>query len=119
MLRGVNDRKVHAEALSRLLAARGAHVNLIPYNPVAGLPFERPDTDAINRFVAILRNSNVSVTVRKTKGRAIDAACGQLRRRLNQDQRGNQEAEASHGFDTGLAVTAMAESNRPGSVVSP
>ena len=42
--------------------------------------------EAIRRFVAILRNWNVSVTVRKTKGRAIDAACGQLRRRLDQTE---------------------------------
>src|SRR4029077_10852800 len=79
LLRGVNDRRADAEALCRLLVARRAHVNLIPYNPVAGLPFERPEAEAINGFVATLRNSNVSVTVRKTKGRAIDAACGQLR----------------------------------------
>jgi 23S rRNA (adenine2503-C2)-methyltransferase len=84
LLGGVNDRRAHAEALSRLLVTRGAHVNLIPYNPVAGLPYERPDAEAIKRFVAILRNSHVSVTVRKTKGRAIEAACGQLRRRLSQ-----------------------------------
>ena len=75
LLGGVNDQKAHAEALGRLLAARGAHVNLIPYNPVAGLPFERPDTEAINRFVAILRHSNVSVPCGKTKGRTIDAYC--------------------------------------------
>ena len=86
LLRGVNDRSTDARDLGRLLAARGAHVNLIPYNPVADLPFERPDRETISRFVAILRQWNVSVTVRKTKGRAIDAACGQLRRRLDQDR---------------------------------
>jgi 23S rRNA (adenine2503-C2)-methyltransferase len=64
------------------MATRRAHVNLIPYNPVASLSFDRPDPEAVSRFVAILRNQGVSVTVRKTKGRAIDAACGQLRRRL-------------------------------------
>ena len=85
LLRGINDRRTDAIALSRLLAARQAHVNLIPYNPVAGLTFERPQIEAINRFVAILRDANVSVTVRKTKGRTIDAACGQLRRRLDRD----------------------------------
>ena len=51
LLRGVNDQQADAEALGRLLAAREAHVNLIPYNPVAGLPFERPDPETINRFV--------------------------------------------------------------------
>ncbi len=82
LLSGINDRPADAQALGRLLAARRAHVNLIPYNPVAGLPYGRPEPEAIDRFVAILRDRGVSVTVRKTKGRAIDAACGQLRRRL-------------------------------------
>ncbi len=82
LLSGINDRPVDAKALVRLLAARRSHVNLIPYNPVAGLPYGRPDPEAVDRFVAILRDKGISVTVRKTKGRAIDAACGQLRRRL-------------------------------------
>jgi 23S rRNA (adenine2503-C2)-methyltransferase len=82
LLKGINDRAVDAQALARLLATRRAHVNLIPYNPVAGLPYGRPEPAAIDRFVATLRGRGVSVTVRKTKGRAIDAACGQLRRRV-------------------------------------
>ena len=80
LLSGINDGSADAKALARLLAARRAHVNLIPYNPVAGLPYGRPEPEAVDRFVAILRDRGVSVTVRKTKGRAIDAACGQLRR---------------------------------------
>jgi 23S rRNA (adenine2503-C2)-methyltransferase len=81
MLRGINDRPEDARALSKLLARRKAHANLIPYNPVAGLPFERPAPESIRRFVETLRSAGVSVSVRKTKGTAIDAACGQLRRR--------------------------------------
>src|SRR3954454_734168 len=82
LLRGVNDRAEDAHALAHLLAARKAHVNLIPYNPVEGLPFERPSAASIQRFVEIVRSRRVSISVRKTKGREIDAACGQLRRRL-------------------------------------
>ncbi|HEU5117249.1 MAG TPA: 23S rRNA (adenine(2503)-C(2))-methyltransferase RlmN [Isosphaeraceae bacterium] len=82
LLRGVNDRQEDAEALGRLLANRKAHANLIPYNPVPGLPFDRPEPESIQRFVEILKRRGVSVTVRKTKGRPIDAACGQLRRRV-------------------------------------
>lgn len=81
LLGGVNDRVEDARALAELMSTRSAHVNLIPYNPVAGLEFERPSDAAIERFTAILRSRSVSVTVRKTKGRVIDAACGQLRRR--------------------------------------
>ncbi len=82
LLRGVNDRAEDAAALGSLLEARKAHVNLIPYNPVAGLPFERPSPEAVRRFADSVRARGVSVSVRKTKGREIDAACGQLRRRL-------------------------------------
>ncbi|WP_406694535.1 23S rRNA (adenine(2503)-C(2))-methyltransferase RlmN [Singulisphaera sp. Ch08] len=82
MLRGINDRVEDARALADLLAARKAHVNLIPYNPVATLPYERPFPSVIQKFVSIVRGRGVSVSVRKTKGREIDAACGQLRRRF-------------------------------------
>lgn len=82
LLHQINDRLQDAQELARRLRGRKAHVNLIPYNPVAGLPYERPNPGAIRQFVATLRDRGVSVTVRKTKGRAIDAACGQLRRRL-------------------------------------
>ena len=85
LLRGINDRATDAQALARLLWNRRAHVNLIPYNPVEGLPYERPDPERVRQFTKILRDGSVSVTVRKTKGRAIDAACGQLRRRLDQN----------------------------------
>jgi 23S rRNA (adenine2503-C2)-methyltransferase len=82
LLRGLNDRPEDAEALGRLLARRKAHANLIPYNPVPGLPYDRPEPESVRRFVDTLRRRGVSVTVRKTKGRPIDAACGQLRRRV-------------------------------------
>jgi 23S rRNA (adenine2503-C2)-methyltransferase len=82
LLGGINDRPQDSLALARLLARRKAHANLIPYNPVPGLPFRRPSPAAIQAFVDALRKQGVSVTVRKTKGQAIDAACGQLRRRL-------------------------------------
>jgi 23S rRNA (adenine2503-C2)-methyltransferase len=82
LLRGINDRPEDAAALADLMEWRKAHVNLIPYNPVAGLLFERPAPEAVEWFVRTLRSRRVSVTVRKTKGREIDAACGQLRRRF-------------------------------------
>jgi 23S rRNA (adenine2503-C2)-methyltransferase len=84
LLRGVNDRAEDATALAGLLQGRKAHVNLIPYNPVRGLPFERPTPVSIDRFAGILRSRRVSVSVRKTKGQEIDAACGQLRRRFDE-----------------------------------
>lgn len=82
LLGEVNDRPEHAAALAQLLAKRKAHANLIPYNPVAGLPYRRPSPANVDQFVAVLRSRGVSVSVRKTKGQSIDAACGQLRRRV-------------------------------------
>jgi 23S rRNA (adenine2503-C2)-methyltransferase len=80
VLGGVNDAEANAEELGRLLGGRRAHVNLIPFNDVDGLPFRRPTDEALTTFVARLRRHGISVKVRKRKGSEIDAACGQLRR---------------------------------------
>ncbi|HEY1858735.1 MAG TPA: 23S rRNA (adenine(2503)-C(2))-methyltransferase RlmN [Gemmataceae bacterium] len=80
LLGGVNDSSENADELARLLRGRHAHVNLIPFNPVKGLPYHRPPDDVLTEFVARLRRHGVGVKVRKRKGSEIDAACGQLRR---------------------------------------
>jgi 23S rRNA (adenine2503-C2)-methyltransferase len=95
LLAGVNDRREDALALAALLRARKAHVNLIPYNPVEGLPFSRPSPEMVRRFADTVRAGGVSVSVRKTKGRPIDAACGQLRRRLEGGGTGNANGSGS------------------------
>ncbi len=80
LLAGVNDGPMHARELARLLRGRQAHVNLIPFNPVDGLPFRRLSPEAVTEFVTTLRRAGQNVKVRKRKGADIDAACGQLRR---------------------------------------
>ena len=80
LLRDVNDRPAHAGELTKLLRGRQAHVNLIPFNDVEGLPYRRLTQQALDDFLAILRSTGISVKVRKRKGADIDAACGQLRR---------------------------------------
>jgi 23S rRNA (adenine2503-C2)-methyltransferase len=80
LLRGQNDQPHHAEELAHLLRGRHAHVNLIPFNDVEGLPYRRPAEPALATFVDRLRRAGISVKVRKRKGSEIDAACGQLRR---------------------------------------
>jgi 23S rRNA (adenine2503-C2)-methyltransferase len=80
LLAGVNDHASHAVELSKLLSGRQSHVNLIPFNPVQGLPWQRPDEESVTNFRETLRLRGVSATVRKRKGADIDAACGQLRR---------------------------------------
>ena len=76
MLAGVNDSPADAEALAGVLDRRAFKVNLIPYNPT-GL-YQGSSRDAIERFKAVLDRARVPATVRLTRGRDIEAACGQL-----------------------------------------
>jgi len=76
MLDGVNDHPEHARELAGLLDPRGYKVNLIPYNPTGAYDGSSPER--IERFRAILAEHHVAATVRLTRGRDIDAACGQL-----------------------------------------
>jgi 23S rRNA (adenine2503-C2)-methyltransferase len=79
-----NDQLKHAKQLAGLLKGRKAHVNLIPWNDVSGLPYKRPLDNDLNGFIDELKRGGVSVKVRKRKGSEIDAACGQLRRSAEQ-----------------------------------
>ncbi|MFI5381240.1 MAG: 23S rRNA (adenine(2503)-C(2))-methyltransferase RlmN, partial [Tepidisphaerales bacterium] len=81
LLSGVNDRPEHARQLARLCKTIRANVNLIRYNQVEGLPYQRPLSEDVVAFQQVLRNAGVNAHVRKSRGRDIDAACGQLRRR--------------------------------------
>jgi 23S rRNA (adenine2503-C2)-methyltransferase len=78
MIRDVNDQLWRAEMLGELLAPRLAHVNLIPLNPTPGSQWDASPKPVEREFVAKLRDHGVPVTVRDTRGREIDGACGQL-----------------------------------------
>lgn len=80
LLGDLNDRPEHARELAALLRGNKALVNVIPYNPVAGLDYQSPSKTSIRRFLEILESAGIQVHVRQRKGDAIDAACGQLRR---------------------------------------
>jgi 23S rRNA (adenine2503-C2)-methyltransferase len=82
LLADVNDSIDHAHQLADLLSGRTAIVNVIPYNPVAGLPYRTPSLMAQRAFRRILEDRGINVHFRHRKGDAIDAACGQLRRRV-------------------------------------
>lgn len=98
LLAGVNDRAEHARQLAALCKTMRANVNLIRYNEVVGLPFGRPKADDVMTFQTILRNNGVNAHVRKSRGRDIDAACGQLRRKAaERDAAGAETVEASTG----------------------
>lgn len=81
LLGGINDQPEHARQLAQLLAGRAALLNVIPYNPVAGLGYQTPSKRSQRAFLEVLRRAGVNVQVRARKGDQIDAACGQLRRR--------------------------------------
>jgi 23S rRNA (adenine2503-C2)-methyltransferase len=78
MLDGVNDGDAEARALARLAARVSCKFNLIPFNPFPHAEFARSPAERIRRFAEILQAKGVTVTTRKTRGDAIDAACGQL-----------------------------------------
>jgi 23S rRNA (adenine2503-C2)-methyltransferase len=81
MLAGVNDTERDAKELGRLLRRKLAHVNLIPFNPVDNTPYRAPDRSSIRRFKEMIEGQGLNVTVRDTRGRDADAACGQLHER--------------------------------------
>ncbi len=78
LLAGVNDSPADARRLARLLADIKSKVNLIPLNAAAGIEYERPSDEAVNEFGRILSEHHLTVSVRKSRGRDIRAACGQL-----------------------------------------
>ena len=84
LIAGVNDDDAQAERLARLALPLRAKINLIPYNTVTGLEWERPDVARQDAFHKILRRDDLDVTLRREKGHDIDAACGQLRRQTMQ-----------------------------------
>ena len=80
MVRGVNDSNQTAAMLAKLIRGMGAHVNLIPINPVDGSPYSASDDANVRRFQQRLMDLGVNATVRRRLGQDISAACGQLRR---------------------------------------
>jgi 23S rRNA (adenine2503-C2)-methyltransferase len=86
LLAEVNDRPRHALALSKIAKNLRANVNLLRYNPVEGLPYKRPVGEDAFAFQQLLRKHGVNAHLRKSRGRDIDAACGQLRRKTASEQ---------------------------------
>jgi 23S rRNA (adenine2503-C2)-methyltransferase len=82
---GVNDSLDQIKPLAKLAQRLNAKVNLIPYNRVEGLPWERPSEEVQEAFLAALEKQKVKATLRREKGHDIDAACGQLRLRTERE----------------------------------
>jgi 23S rRNA (adenine2503-C2)-methyltransferase len=93
MLKGVNDTIPEAKALVKLLAGIPAKINLIPFNPWPGAPYECSDWETIEKFAEVLNRAGYSSPIRTPRGRDILAACGQLRSE-SVKQRASERANA-------------------------
>ena len=85
LIAGVNDGLDQIKPLANLARKLNAKVNLIPYNKVEGLPWERPSEEVQEAFLSALEQQEVTATLRREKGHDIDAACGQLRLRTERE----------------------------------
>ena len=92
LIAGVNDSVGQAKPLAALARRLFAKVNLIPCNKVEGLPWERPDEETQEKFLAALEKQKVVATLRREKGHDIDAACGQLRLKTEKELGGVSSA---------------------------
>jgi 23S rRNA (adenine2503-C2)-methyltransferase len=88
LIAGVNDGLEQIKPLATLARKLNAKVNLIPYNKVEGLPWERPSEDVQEEFLKALERQHVTATLRREKGHDIDAACGQLRLKTERELAG-------------------------------
>jgi 23S rRNA (adenine2503-C2)-methyltransferase len=95
LIAGVNDSAEEAEGISILARPLKAKINVIPYNPIAEFPHKAPPPEAAERFCAMLKDRGLHVTLRRTAGQEIDAACGQLRldRMSSRAQRATDNAQ--------------------------
>jgi 23S rRNA (adenine2503-C2)-methyltransferase len=90
LIAGINDSLEQVRPLAILAQQLFAKVNLIPYNRVDGLPWERPSDEVCEGFLTALEKQRVTATLRREKGDDIDAACGQLRLKTE------RELQATH-----------------------
>ena len=116
LLGGINDRPEHARQLARRLATRTALLNVIPYNPVPGLPYTTPSRQTQAEFRRILERAGIRVKFRQRKGDAINAACGQLRRAARATTSAGHVPPTSNS--TGPPATTNRDS-RPGAPPGP
>ena len=86
MIDGVNDSEENAREILRVMKGLPAHFNLIPLNHVEESPLKPSSKAAVAKFQQILENGGITATVRRTLGGDIDASCGQLRRKYNQNR---------------------------------
>ena len=99
LIEGVNDSEKCADELAKRLKGIMCHVNLIPANPVKENSFKKPDKNKIIKFQKMLESRGINATVRRTLGSDIDASCGQLRRRVSEENRNTNVKEGCINAD--------------------
>jgi 23S rRNA (adenine2503-C2)-methyltransferase len=103
MLSGVNDGEGEARELARLVRDVPCKINLIPFNSFSGTVYGRSPPETVARFSEILFAEGYTVTIRRTRGEGIDAACGQLAGRVqDRTRRAERRAAAHHGAGRAL-----------------
>ncbi len=80
-----NDTKEDAKSLVDFCSGMDVKVNIIEYNPVDGVPYQKSNPESIRQFQSILENSGIEVNIRRSRGKDIDAACGQLASKKEKD----------------------------------
>lgn len=98
MLKGVNDTDEDAHRLVELIKGIPAKVNLIPFNPWPGAPYERSSNNRINAFAEIVYQAGYASPVRKTRGEDIFAACGQLKSATERSRKSRKKIAAEAGI---------------------
>jgi 23S rRNA (adenine2503-C2)-methyltransferase len=83
LMKNVNDSIEDAKELAKFCKAFPCKINLIEYNPVEGIPYKKPEEVKINTFKALLESKNLIVNIRRSRGKNIDAACGQLATKIS------------------------------------
>ena len=94
LVRGVNDGEAEARQLIALLKGRNCHVNLIPVNPIKERDYKETLGQQVEKFQKQLEKNGINATIRRRLGTDIDSACGQLRRRVRQEEN-RKEAESN------------------------
>jgi 23S rRNA (adenine2503-C2)-methyltransferase len=94
LLAGQNDSPDDARKLAKLVQGIPCKVNIIPFNPGEGLPFERPAPERVDAFGRVLRDADLTVSVRWSKGLDADAACGQLATDYRREKKAGKRADA-------------------------
>ena len=98
MLEEVNDSVAHAKELARLLEGVPSKVNLIPFNPWPGAPYECSDWEQIEKFAEVVNRAGYASPVRSPRGRDIMAACGQLKSATERARKSRAEIAREAGL---------------------